>query len=190
MKILLTQEELHQGVANMARQIERAFEDRQMTIVGVLTGSVVLLADLIRLIRQPMRVGVIQASSYRGATTERGDLTINSELMLDISDRDVLLVDDIYDTGHTLSRVIEKMQDFGPSSIRSAVLLRKEGRQEVDYEPDFTAFHIPDEFVVGYGLDYEDMYRNLPYLAALEPEDLRRHAEQLAANQSLYGAAD
>jgi hypoxanthine phosphoribosyltransferase len=128
------------------------------------------------LIDQPMRVGVIQASSYRGATTERGALMINSELMLDISGRDVLLVDDIYDTGHTLAQVVEKLHEFKPRSIRSAVLLRKEGRQESHYEPDFTAFRIPDEFVVGYGLDYEDMYRNLPHVAALEPEDLQRHA--------------
>jgi len=105
---------------------------------------------------------------------------INSELMLDISGRDVLLVDDIFDTGHTLVKVIEKMQEFGPNSIRSAVLLEKQGRQEVDYRPDFTAFHIPDEFVVGYGLDYEDMYRNLPFLAALEKEDLERHVEMAA----------
>jgi hypoxanthine phosphoribosyltransferase len=87
----------------------------------------------------------------------------------------VLLVDDIFDTGHTLARTIEKMREFEPTSLRSAVLLRKQGRQEVDYEPDFVAFDIPDEFVVGYGLDYEDMYRNLPHLAALDPEDIARH---------------
>jgi len=176
MKILLDKESLHQGVADMARQIEAAYEGRQLTIVGVLTGSVVLMADLIRLIQLPMRVGVIQASSYRGATTQRGDLLINSELMIDISGRDVLLVDDIFDTGHTLTQVIEKMHEFEPNSIRSAVLLKKKGRAEVDYVPDFSAFDIPDEFVVGYGLDYEDMYRNLPYLAALEPSDLEKHA--------------
>jgi hypoxanthine phosphoribosyltransferase len=175
MKVLLSKEELHDGVAAMAQEIEAAFEGRQLTIIGVLTGSVVVMADLIRHIDQPMRVGVIQASSYRGATTTRGDLIINSELMLDISGRDVLLVDDIFDTGHTLARVVEKLHDFKPASVRSAVLLRKQGRQEADYEPDFAAFTIPDEFVVGYGLDYEDMYRNLPYLAALEPDDLERH---------------
>ncbi|NOY43231.1 MAG: hypoxanthine phosphoribosyltransferase [Planctomycetes bacterium] len=183
MKTLLEKEALHAGVSKMAKQIEQAYEGRQLTIVGVLTGSVVLMADMIRLIQLPMRVGVIQASSYRGATTERGDLIINSELMIDISGRDVLLVDDIFDTGRTLTRVIEKMHEFGPNSIRSAVLLQKEGRVEVDYIPDFTAFNIPDEFVVGYGLDYEDMYRNLPYLAALEPADLEKHAV-LSNNQN------
>jgi hypoxanthine phosphoribosyltransferase len=177
MKILFDKATLHRGVADMAASIEKTYEGRQLTIVGVLTGSVVLLADLIRAIEQPMRVGVIQASSYRGATTERGDLIINSELMLDISGRDVLLVDDIFDTGHTLKNVVEKLHEFNPNSVKSAVLLRKHGRQEAEYEPDFAAFDIPDEFVVGYGLDYQDMYRNLPYLAALEDEDLRRHKQ-------------
>jgi hypoxanthine phosphoribosyltransferase len=185
MKVLLSKEQLHDGVAAMAARIEEAYEGRQLTIVGVLTGSVVLVADLIRHIDQPMRVGVIQASSYRGATTTRGDLMINSELMLDISGRDVLLVDDIFDTGVTLAQVVEKLHDFKPQSVRSAVLLRKKGRQEADYEPDFVAFEIPDEFVVGYGLDYEDMYRNLPYLAALEPDDLARHAPVAKQNQLL-----
>ena len=185
MKILLDKESLHDGVSRMAQDIETAFKGRNLTIVGVLTGSVVLVADLIRLIDQPLRVGVIQASSYRGATTERGQLIINSELMLDISGRDVLLVDDIYDTGHTLAQVVEKLHEFKPRSIRSAVLLRKEGRQEAAYEPDFAAFRIPDEFVVGYGLDYEDMYRNLPHLAALEPEDLQRHAKQASTSHVL-----
>jgi hypoxanthine phosphoribosyltransferase len=180
MRILLSKEELHDGVTRMADEIAAAYADQQLTIVGVLTGSVVLMADLIRLIDLPMRVGVLQASSYRGATTTRGDLVINSELMLDISGRDVLLVDDIFDTGHTLVRTLEKMKDFGPTSIRSAVLLRKNGRQEIDYKPDFVGFDIPDEFVVGYGLDYEDMYRNLPYLAALEPADIARHKEVTA----------
>jgi hypoxanthine phosphoribosyltransferase len=185
MKVLLSKEELHDGVTRMADQIAACYENRQLTIVGVLTGSVVLMADLIRLIDLPMRVGVLQASSYRGATTTRGELVINSELMLDISGRDVLLVDDIFDTGHTLSKTVEKMREFQPTSIRSAVLLRKHGRQEVEYLPDFVAFDIPDEFVVGYGLDYEDMYRNLPYLAALEPEDIAKHEQLTAADHPL-----
>ena len=185
MRILLSKEDLHDGVTRIADAIAERYANQQLTIVGVLTGSVVLMADLIRLIDLPMRVGVLQASSYRGATTIRGDLVINSELMLDISGRDVLLVDDIFDTGHTLVQVMEKMRAFEPKSIRSAVLLRKRGRQEVDYVPDFIAFDIPDEFVVGYGLDYEDMYRNLPYLAALEQADIERHISTSADDQPL-----
>ena len=114
MRTLLSKEDLHDGVTRMADKIAACYENRQLTIVGVLTGSVVLMADLIRVLDLPMRVGVLQASSYRGATTTRGELVINSELMLDISGRDVLLVDDIFDTGHTLARTLEKMREFEP----------------------------------------------------------------------------
>lgn len=171
MKILLDEEQVRQGVRKMACEISDCYGDRALTIVGVMTGSVVLLADVIRQLKMPLRVGVVQASSYRGGT-ERGKLSINSELMPDIADREVLLVDDIFDTGHTLEEVIAQMDRLGPTSIRSAVLLRKQGRQEVDLQPDFVAFEIPDEFVVGYGLDYQDAYRNLPFVASLEPDDL------------------
>jgi hypoxanthine phosphoribosyltransferase len=173
MKKLLTDDELHAGVRRVAAQINEHYDGRPLTIIGILTGSVILLADLIRLLEMPLRVGVLQARSYHGATTQRGELTIYDDLMPDITDRDVLLVDDIFDTGHTLLQVIQRMQALGPRSIKSLVLLRKEGRQEVELEPDFVGFGIPDKFVVGYGLDYEDEYRNLPYLAALEEDDLR-----------------
>ena len=120
-------------------------------------------------------MGVVQTSSYNG--TQRGVLTINTQMMLDIADRDVLLIDDIFDTGHTLNEVIELMNELGPASLRSAVLLCKTGRQQVDWKPEYIAFDIPDEFVVGYGLDYNDEYRNLPYLACLEPSDLSQTSE-------------
>ena len=171
MKVLLDQQQLHLGVVRIANEIKRIYSSQPLTIIGIMTGSVVLLADLIRLLDMPLRVGVVQTSSYRG--TLRRQLTINSEMMLDITDREVLLIDDIFDTGHTLREVIQMMRDLGPASLRSAVLLRKSGRQEVQFVPDFVAFEIPDEFVVGYGLDYNDEYRNLPYLAALETADLQ-----------------
>ena len=169
-KTLLDEQQLNAGVEDLARQINEAYGDTPLTIVGVLTGSVVLMADLIRKLQMPMRVGVVQTSSYQGS--ERGRLTINSEMMLDITGRDVLLIDDIFDTGHTLAEVTQLMNDLGPTSLKSAVLLLKTGCQEVDWKPEFIAFDIPDEFVVGYGLDYNDEYRNLPYLACLEPADL------------------
>ena len=175
MKTLLSESELQAGVQRMAAEINEFYGGRPLTIIGVLTGSVVLLADLIRLVEMPLRVGVVQASSYRGATTTRGKLQINSELMPDIRNRDVLLVDDIFDTGHTLAEVIRLMQEMGPTSVRTCVLLLKQGRQEVDMPVDHVGFDIPNEFVVGYGLDYQDEYRNLPFLGALEESDLARH---------------
>ena len=171
MKQLLSEQQVRAGVERMARDITARYGDRPLTIVAVMTGSVVLLADLIRLLDMPLRVGVVQASSYR-AGTKRERLSINAEMMPDISGRDVLLVDDIFDTGHTLVEVIALMRELGPTSIRTGVLLCKVGRQQVEYRPDFVAFEIPDEFVVGYGLDYRDAYRNLPFVAALEPADL------------------
>jgi hypoxanthine phosphoribosyltransferase len=170
-KILLDEQQLRQGVDNLARAINQAHGNKPLTIIGVLTGSIVLVADVIRKLEMPLRIGFIQTSSYNG--THRGVLSINAEMMLDIADRDVLLIDDIFDTGHTLSEVIELMNDLGPASLKSAVMLLKTGKQEVSWMPDFVAFEIPDEFVVGYGLDYNDEYRNLPYLASLEPSDIR-----------------
>lgn len=171
-KTLLSAAQLDDGVRQLAQRVTDTYGSQPLTIVGILTGSLMFVADLIRLLDMPLRVGVVQASSYRDGTT-RGSLKVNADMMLDVSGKDVLLVDDIFDTGHTLVEVIAQMQQFEPTSIRSAVLLRKQARQEVDAEPDFVAFEIPDEFVVGYGLDYCDQYRNLPFLAAIEPEDMR-----------------
>ena len=151
----------------MAFEINQTYANRPLTIVGVLTGSVVLLADVIRQMTMPLRVGVVQASSYRGATT-RGPLVINSDLMPDINRHDVLIVDDIFDTGNTLTELIQLMGQFGPTSVRTAVLLRKTGQQQVAMQPDFVGFDIPNEFVVGYGLDYGEVYRNLPYIGVLK----------------------
>ena len=176
MKVLLTETELRAGVERMAARLNHDYAGRPLTILGVMTGSVVLLADLIRLLRMPLRVGVVQASSYRGETS-RGALAVNADLMPDIAGRNVLLVDDIFDTGHTLVRLREHLADFQPREVRSAVLLLKQGRQEVDYRPEYAAFDIPDLFVVGYGLDYRDEYRNLPFVAALEPAEIDRPAD-------------
>ena len=172
MKIVLDENQLRDGVVRLATRIVKEYQDKSLTIVGVLTGSVVLLADLIRLVDLPMRVGVVQASSYRGPTTTRGPQVINSALMPDISGRDVLVVDDIFDTGNTMVELFSLMDKFDPTSIRSVVLLRKKERCEVEMTPDFIGFDIPNEFVVGYGLDYQDAYRNLPYVAALEPDEI------------------
>ena len=176
MKELLSPTQLQDGVQKMADQVSQHYQGRPITAVGILTGSLMLLADLIRLLELPIRIGLVQASSYRGNTT-RGELTINPDLLSDIKGRDVLLVDDIFDTGHTLQQVIAIIEQEQPNSVKSAVLLLKEGRQEVDLRPDFVGFQIPDEFVVGYGLDYQDLFRNLPYVASLDSEDLAGEPE-------------
>jgi hypoxanthine phosphoribosyltransferase len=175
MKTLLSEDQLRDGVRQMAVEVNRAYTSRPLTIVGVMTGCIVFLADMIRLLEMPLRVGVVQASSYRDDTTA-GELIINSDLMLDVANHDVLVIDDIFDTGNTMVNLLRMMDKLGPTSIRTGVLLLKEGRQEVNYKPDFVAFEIPDEFVVGYGLDYRDKYRNLPFVAALEEKEIHAPA--------------
>ncbi len=171
MRILLSEEELNAGVEGLAGKIDRHYGGRPLTVIAVMTGSIVLFADLIRRLSMPQRVGVIRASSYRGGTTS-GELHVDAAMMIDVTGRDVLLVDDIFDTGRTLQRLTGLVSQAGARSVRTAVLLHKRREHEVSLRPDFVAFEIPDEFVVGYGLDYLDMYRNLPYLAVLEPAEI------------------
>jgi hypoxanthine phosphoribosyltransferase len=171
-RILLTEEEIRDRVRELAQQIGRDFQDRPLTIVGVLTGSLVFLADLTRRLPIPHRIAVLQASSYRGASTTPGELHVDTELVPDLQGRHVLLLDDILDTGHTLVRLVEQVRRLGPLSVRTVVLLRKQGRQAVPFEPDYCGFRIPDVFVVGYGLDFNDDFRHLPYLAGLDDTDV------------------
>jgi hypoxanthine phosphoribosyltransferase len=170
MKPLLTETQLREGIERMAGQIREHYRGRPLTIVGVMIGSVVLLADLIRRLDLPLKVDLVQARSYRG--DKPGPLSINTDMLTDIRDRHVLLVDDIFDTGHTLDELLPQIDDLGPASIRTAVLLRKTGQSQVALKPDYVGFEIPNVFVVGFGLDFRDAYRNLPYVAALEPGDM------------------
>lgn len=169
---------MRSGVERLAGEIAAHYGEQPLTIIGVLTGSVVLLADLIRLLRMPLRVGVVQCRSYRGKMTAPGTLAVNADLLPEVRGRQVLLVDDIFDTGQTLDRLLGDFDELAPRSLASAVLLRKHGRRRVAVEPNFVGFEIPDEFVVGYGLDYEDAYRNLPFVASLEPHELERGTPQ------------
>ena len=172
-EILLSESRIQARVTELGRQIEADYHGRPLTIVAVLTGSLIMLADLIRQIHLPLRVALLQASSYKGATTSAGALIINEAFAPDVSGRDVLLLDDILDTGHTLSTLVHRMSDRGALSVKTAVLLRKMGRQEVRLEPDYCGFVIPDRFVVGYGLDFDDDYRHLPYVGVLDESNPR-----------------
>jgi hypoxanthine phosphoribosyltransferase len=164
---LIDESSIHNRLAAMGRQIEEDYRDKPLTIVAVLTGSLIALADLVRQIRIPLRIALVQASSYRGATTTATTLVVNETFAPDVTGRDVLLLDDILDTGQTLSALVQHIADRGAASVRTAVLLRKIGRQVVPIEPDYCGFAIPDVFVVGYGLDYNDDYRHLPYVGVL-----------------------
>ena len=172
MRRLIDEHAIRDGVDRLARQLASDYEGRPLTVLGVLTGSIIFLSDVIRRIDLPLRVGLIQASSYRGRATAPGELSVNASLVPDIAGRDVLLLDDIFDTGRTLTALAGTIRAMRPAGLRSAVLLWKEGRSQVEAQPDYHCFRIPDVFVVGYGLDYNDEHRHLPYIAALDDSDL------------------
>ena len=172
MRVLLTSEQLAAGIERLSRQVSSSVGDRPLIVVGVLTGSIVLVADLIRRLEGPVQVSMVWASSYRGTATRPGELELRLDLLPDLSGYDVLLVDDIFDTGHTLEALLDELRRRGAACVRSLVLLRKQGRAEVTIEPDYVGFEIPDEFVVGYGLDFDGVWRHLPYLAVLEEEEI------------------
>lgn len=174
MKILLNEQQIGLGIDRLASQLKDHYGDNPITIVAIMTGSLVMLADLIRRLEMPVRISLIQASSYRGGT-QPGDMFIQDHMMLDITGRDILLIDDIFDTGRTLVEVTQRLTAVRPKTIRTAVFLNKSGQSVVAAVPDFVVFEIPNEFVVGYGLDYQDLYRNLPYVGVLEDSDLQNH---------------
>jgi hypoxanthine phosphoribosyltransferase len=183
MDILLSADQIQDRVQELARQIARDYQGRPVTIVGVLTGCLMFLADLVRHLDLPLRIGLIQASSYRGPTTTPGTLHVQPELVPDVRGHEVLLLDDILDTGKTLAYLVEHLSALGVASLRVAVLLRKRGRQLIAIEPDYCGFDIPDAFVVGYGLDFNDEFRHLPHIAILQ-EVTRRHDDQIAFHPS------
>ena len=174
MKILFDQEQIRQGITQLGSKLNEQYGQSPITVVAIMTGSLVMLADLIRCLEMPLRISLIRASSYRGGISS-GELHVEELQRLDIQDRDVLLIDDIFDTGKTLLEVSKRLEDLRPRSLQTAVFLNKQGTSQVQLKPDYSVFDIPNKFVVGYGLDYDDYYRNLPYVAVLEPSDLEQH---------------
>ena len=173
MYTLITAEQIARRIEVLGATLSETYQGRPLTIVAILSGSVIFVADLMRSISIPHRLGFVMASSYRGATTTGGQLSVEMGLLPDVANRDVLLVDDIFDTGRTIARLSQELKQANPASVRTAVLLWKDGCSQVDLVPDFHGFCIPNQFVVGYGLDYNDDYRHLPMIGVLEPQDLK-----------------
>jgi hypoxanthine phosphoribosyltransferase len=167
--VLISQERLASRVHSLARQIEKDFTGRDLVIVALLNGTVVFLADLLRQLSLPLRLDFIGVSSYGGGT-ESAELVFTKELRLDVSGRDVLVVDDILDTGKTLAQVMAKLRKLRPRRMRTCVLLDKPSRRIERVSANYVGFEIPNYFVVGYGLDYAERYRNLPFVGVLHPE--------------------
>jgi hypoxanthine phosphoribosyltransferase len=169
-EVLLTEGQIRERIKTLAREIKAAYGDGELTIISLINGAVMFTADLMREIDNPVRLDCIRVSSYGAKTKSIGTPQVIYSLTLDIKDRDVLVIDDILDTGKTLKLVKELVQELKPASCRTCVLLDKKARREVALEADFVGFEIPDKFVVGYGLDFAERYRNLPGIGVLKPE--------------------
>jgi hypoxanthine phosphoribosyltransferase len=167
-RVLITEEQIARRIKTLAREIERDFRGREMVVVSLLNGTVMFLADLIRHLNLPLRLDFIGVSSY-GVGTESGDLVFTKELRLDVRGREVLLIDDILDTGKTLSRVLPKLRALKPRRIKLCVLLDKPERRVEKVKADYVGFQVQDFFAVGYGLDFAERYRNLPFVGVLHP---------------------
>ncbi|HTL58768.1 MAG TPA: hypoxanthine phosphoribosyltransferase [Candidatus Limnocylindrales bacterium] len=172
-RVLISEEQIERRLREMAREIQRDFAGRELVMVSLLNGTVMFLADLIRHLTVPLRLDFIGVSSY-GAGTRPGEIVFTKELRLDVRGRDVLLVDDILDTGKTMVRVLEKLGPLQPRGIKTCVLLNKASRRVEKIQADYVGFEIPDFFVIGYGLDFAERYRNLPFLGVLRPEVYRQ----------------
>ena len=168
-KILVSAAEIKRRVKKLGAEITAAYGEEEITVVAVINGALLFTADLLRVVHSPIRLDCIRVSSYRNETRSAGRPEIVHSLSLDITNRHVLLIDDILDTGKTLSVVVQLIKKLNPASVRTCVLLDKRGRREVEFVADFVGFQIPDKFVVGYGLDFAERYRNLPYIGVLKP---------------------
>mgnify|MGYP006082667727 CR=1 FL=1 len=172
-QILLTQEVIKKRVQELGKEIDQHYRDREIIIITLLDGAIVFTADLIRNLAIPLRLDCLRVSSYGNSTDPETAPRILSSLKSDVRDKHVLLVDDILDTGNTLQRVWDEVSSKQPASVHSCVFLDKPERRENGFKADWVGFSIPDEFVVGYGLDYAGRYRQLPYVASLKPSVYR-----------------
>jgi hypoxanthine phosphoribosyltransferase len=167
-RILLTEEQIAARIKEVAAQLDRLYEGRKPVVVCILKGSVLFFADLIRNMRTSVELDFMAVSSYGKGTVSTGEMVIKKDLTTDIAGRDVLIVEDIIDSGNTLYNLKKMLNSRSPSSVNIVTLLDKPERREAPMEPEYTCFVIEDEFVVGYGMDYAEEYRNLPYIGVLK----------------------
>ncbi len=168
-KPFLTSEQIYEKTIELAERITRDYAGKEIVAVGILKGAFVFFADIVRAIKVPLTIDFIVSSSYLKSTST-GEVKIHCDLRDDIANKDVLLIDDIIDTGISLNYIRERILSLGPASLKICVLLDKKERRVVDVPVDYTGFEVPNKFLVGYGLDYDNKYRNLPYIATFVKE--------------------
>lgn len=169
-RVLYSEEEIARRIQELGRQISEDYRDKQLVLISILKGGIVFLADLMRSITIPHAFDLVGASSYRGGTQSSGKVIITKDVTLDLRDKHLLLVEDILDTGHTLNVVCEVLKIHQPASLDICCLLDKGRERTINVPLKYTGFQIPDEFVVGYGLDFREYYRNLSCIGVLKPE--------------------
>lgn len=167
-RVLLTEEEVDRRIQEIGDQISKDYEGKQVHLICVLKGGAFFMCELAKRITVPVSLDFMSVSSYGSATKSSGVVRIVKDLDEPLKDKEVLVVEDIVDSGRTLSYLLEMLRDRGPKNVRLCTLLDKPERRVVDVHVDYTCFQIPDEFVVGYGLDYDQRYRNLPYIGVVE----------------------
>ena len=170
LRVLLSEDEIREKVRELGGKITADYKNSNLMLVTVLKGAVVFLADLMRQIDVPAEIDFMVVSSYGSGVKSSGVVKIVKDLDVPLAGKDILIVEDILDSGITLSYIKELLESRGPRSIRIATLLDKPSRRKVDLQADYIGFSVPDEFVIGYGLDYDEKYRNLPYIGILKPE--------------------
>jgi hypoxanthine phosphoribosyltransferase len=169
-RVLFDEATILHRLDEIAAQISNDYRDRELTVIVVLNGSLVFMADLMRRIPLPLRLDCLSVASYHGKVRTSGEVIFNQVAPPDVKNRHVLILDDILDSGHTLAAIREKLETAGPCTIRICVLLSKKKQRACKVDADYIGFEIDDEFVVGYGLDYDERYRNLPYIGVLRRE--------------------
>ena len=169
-EILLTEEEIAEIVKRIADRINEDYKDKNLLLVCVLKGSVCFMSDLMKAIKIPCRIDFMAAKSYGASTETSGVVNITYDLKYDIDDYDLLIVEDIFDSGRTLEKLTNVLKARNPRSVECCSLLDKPERREAEIYADYSGFDIPNAFVVGYGLDYDEKYRNLPFVGVLKPE--------------------
>jgi hypoxanthine phosphoribosyltransferase len=168
--VLVAEADIKKRLKKLGAEIMALYGEEEITVVAVINGAIMFTADLLRQIDNPVRLDCIRISSYRNEMKSIDKPQVLGNLSLDLANRHVLLIDDILDTGKTLSQIVMMIKKLQPASVRTCVLLDKRGRREVEFEADLVGFQIPDKFVVGYGLDFAERYRNLPCIGVLKPK--------------------
>lgn len=172
-KVLISEEELDRAVTELAAQIDRDYggKDKQLVLLCILKGSIIFTGDLMKKLTIPVEIDCMRVSSYGSGTTSSGNIKIILDVdRPDIAECDFLIIEDIIDSGRTLNYLVGYLAHKGAKSVKTCTLLDKPSRRVVDFTPDYVGFEIPDEFVVGYGLDYDEKYRTLPFVGVLKPE--------------------